>query len=121
MDRYISFHENANGPGDARPTAEQILDDEDLIGELTGKTILITGGTAGLGTESARVLRLTGAQVWITARNKAKGEEVAKLISDDGKPYPVVKVVEMDLSDLNSVKKGAKTFLEECPKLNILM
>ncbi|KAF2164027.1 hypothetical protein M409DRAFT_68244 [Zasmidium cellare ATCC 36951] len=121
MDRYVSLHENINGPGDSRPTAEQILKDEDLIGKLTGKTILITGGTAGLGTESARVLRLTGAHVWITARNKTKGEDIAKSISSDGKPYPAVKVVEIDLSALDSVRKGAKAFLEECPKLNILM
>lgn len=121
MDRYIPLHESINGPGDARPAAEQILKDEDLIGKMTGKTILITGGTAGLGTESARVLRLTGAQVYITARNQAKGEEIAKSISNDGSSNPAVKVVEMDLSDLESVREGAKGFLEECPKLNILM
>lgn len=64
---------------------------------------------------------MTGAQVWITARNKTKGEEVAKSISNDGKPYPAVKVVEIDLSDLESVRQGAKTFLDECPELNILV
>ncbi|KAJ4353667.1 uncharacterized protein N0V89_005397 [Didymosphaeria variabile] len=121
MDRYVSLHIPPNGPGDQRPTAEQVLKDDDLNGKLTGKKILITGGTAGLGTEAARVLRKTGAKVWITARTFEKGRECAKKISTDDESYPEVGVVVMDLSDLDSVRRGAESFLEECPKLNVLM
>ncbi|KAF2446505.1 putative short-chain dehydrogenase/reductase [Karstenula rhodostoma CBS 690.94] len=121
MDKYIHLYMSPNGPGDQRPTAEQVLKDDNLIGQLTGKTILITGGTAGLGTESARVLRKSGAKVWITARTAEKGRAVAEAISAEDTLYPDVGVVVMDLSDLNSVRAGAASFLKECPKLNVLM
>ncbi|KAJ5295349.1 hypothetical protein N7508_010170 [Penicillium antarcticum] len=41
--RYAEAHKNPQGPGDARPVAQQIISDEGLEGQLTGHTILITG------------------------------------------------------------------------------
>jgi hypothetical protein len=34
---YAAAHATLNGPGDARPTAMQIIEDEGLVGKLTGK------------------------------------------------------------------------------------
>lgn len=59
--KYIAAHESPNGPGDSRPTAYQIIQDEQLEGKLTDKVILITGCSSGLGIESARALAKTGA------------------------------------------------------------
>jgi NADPH:quinone reductase-like Zn-dependent oxidoreductase len=53
---YEKAHQNPSRPGDARPTALDIIQDEKLVGALTGKTILITGATGGLGAEAARAL-----------------------------------------------------------------
>ena len=53
---YEAVHKTPNGPGDGRPTALEIIQNEGLTGRLVGKTILITGGTSGLGLENARAL-----------------------------------------------------------------
>jgi hypothetical protein len=47
--RYSEVHKNPKGPGDARPTAVAIVKDEDLIDKLTGKVVLITGASSGIG------------------------------------------------------------------------
>ena len=47
MSRYSQVHANPQGEGDARPTALQILRDENLEGKLVGKVIVITGASAG--------------------------------------------------------------------------
>ena len=64
---------------------------------------MITGATSGIGKESARELVRAGAQVTITARNLEKAEVVRKEISTQK-----VSIVEMDLADLNSVRKAAR-------------
>ena len=53
---YEGYHEHPQGPGDARPTALDIIRDENLVGKLVGRAILITGGSSGLGLEAARAL-----------------------------------------------------------------
>ena len=121
--RYHDSWINRNGPGDARPTALQIIKDEDLVGKLVGKTAVITGCSSGIGVEAARALHATGATVFATARNASKLLEVIKEI-EDGDPAnkaPIVPVI-MDLVSLKSVREGAKTILEKSGgKINILI
>src|SRR6185369_15800380 len=50
--------------------------------DLTGKVALVTGGSSGLGQETARVLASRGAEVIITARDVGKGEAVAAAIRE---------------------------------------
>lgn len=59
-----------------RETTWQDVLDESAV-DLTGQTILVTGGTTGLGKETAKALRTAGAHVLITARTpeRAEGEE----------------------------------------------
>lgn len=57
---YVSAHANPQGPGDARPTALQIVQDNQLAGKLTKKTALITGCSSGLGVETAQSLHAAG-------------------------------------------------------------
>ena len=64
---YASSHIDPQGPGDARPTAQQILGDCDAVGNLTKKSILITGASSGLGIATAAALYRTGAQLYLTA------------------------------------------------------
>ncbi|TKX20810.1 5'-hydroxyaverantin dehydrogenase-like protein 3 [Elsinoe australis] len=68
-------------------------------GTLNGKSILITGGTEGIGYDIARVAARHGAYVTITARNKERGlRRQNELVSDGLK----AQFIEADVSDWNS-------------------
>jgi NAD(P)-dependent dehydrogenase (short-subunit alcohol dehydrogenase family) len=68
------------------------------VNELTGQTALVTGGTAGIGLESARLLARHGAQVIITGRSTQRG---AAAVAELGAG---VRFVAADLADLDSVR-----------------
>ncbi|MBA4058328.1 MAG: short-chain dehydrogenase, partial [Marivirga sp.] len=46
--------------------------------ELKGKTVLVTGGTAGIGLEATKQFLANGAKVIITGRNQSKLDAVKK-------------------------------------------
>jgi len=75
------------------------------IGDLTGKSFLITGGTSGIGKETALELARAGAHVTITARDAEKGAAVVAEIAKERVAFQL-----LDLADLASVKKFAKEF-----------
>jgi NAD(P)-dependent dehydrogenase (short-subunit alcohol dehydrogenase family) len=60
--------------------------------DLTGRRVLVTGASSGLGAETARVLAGAGAAVTLAVRDPAAGAAVG-----------VGEVVELDLADLRSV------------------
>ncbi|OHE92533.1 short-chain dehydrogenase [Colletotrichum orchidophilum] len=118
---YAEQHKTTSGPNDSRPSAIQIIKDQDLVGKWTGKVVIVTGcSPGGLGPETARAFHIAGADVYITVRDVAKGEEVVKDILSDGKPGKV-EVIKLDLGSLESVRQGAKTFLSKSDKLNVLV
>lgn len=73
MSRYAEAHKKTAGPGDARPTALQIVEDEGLVGKLTDKVFVVTGVSSGIGIETMRALYATGGHVFGTVRDAAKG------------------------------------------------
>ena len=124
--RYASLHESPNGPGDVRPTSLQILQDNDMVGRLDDKVILVTGGSNGLGVDVVKVLAKTGARVFFTSRDLSKGKKVKDEILRDAKvdgssTTPKVEVIGMDLQSLESVRKGAEDFKAKSDSLNVLV
>jgi NAD(P)-dependent dehydrogenase (short-subunit alcohol dehydrogenase family) len=61
-------------------TCQQIIPIEP--GSLEGQTILITGGSSGLGLESAKQLVGSGARIIVTARTEAKGQAAVQIVLD---------------------------------------
>ncbi len=120
---YAAVHEPSAlaGPGDARPTALQIVKDQGLVGKLAGKVMLVTGcSPGGLGVETARALHATGADVYMTVRTLDKGKSVVEDIKKDGYNGKL-ELVEMSLDSFESVKKGAESFLSKSKTLNVLV
>jgi NAD(P)-dependent dehydrogenase (short-subunit alcohol dehydrogenase family) len=121
---YADVHKELNGPGDARPTALQVIKDCNAAGTLKGKTILITGTSSGIGVETARALYETGAQLFLTARDIPKLEKVIEDIvsNSSAKDVPRPQAVEIHLDSLDSVRKGAEDFKQRANgQLNILI
>ncbi|KAH8817150.1 hypothetical protein F5884DRAFT_778560 [Xylogone sp. PMI_703] len=115
--RYAAAYVNPQGPGDARPTADQIIKDEGLEGKLTDKVFLITGCSSGIGIDTARALAKTGAKLYLTVRDIGKAE---KVLADILKPGQV-ELIHMDLDSLASVRTAAQEFLSKSRQLNVLI
>ncbi|KAE8353380.1 short-chain dehydrogenase [Aspergillus coremiiformis] len=115
--RYADVHKNPQGPGDARPTAVQIIKDEGLEGQWSDKIILVTGASSGIGVETAKALFATGATLYLTARDLEK----AKQALGDLATSPRVHLLLLDLNSLASVRACAKEFLSKSEKLNVFI
>src|SRR5262245_61272394 len=82
----------------AETTASEVAEGIDL----RGKVALVTGGSGGLGQETARVLADRGAHVILTARDVPKGEAVAEGIrASTGNQH--VEVEELELGSLKQI------------------
>jgi NAD(P)-dependent dehydrogenase (short-subunit alcohol dehydrogenase family) len=114
---YSTVHENPQGPGDSRPTAQQIVEDENLNDKLIGKVIFITGCSSGLGVETARALFTTGATLYLTARDLKKARTALGDLSTSDR----VHLLKLDLNSLSSVRLCASEFLKKSNSLNILI
>ncbi|KAK6215241.1 short-chain dehydrogenase [Colletotrichum tabaci] len=125
MSRYADSHVDPQGPGDARPTALQVVEDEGLLGDkLTGKIVLVTGANSGIGVETSRAIHATGATLFVTARDAAKARLAVDSIKNGPGPKSgaPIHAIELRLDSLASVRAAAKDFLAKSGgKLNILI
>lgn len=87
---------------------------------LVGKVVIVTGGNAGIGYETAKDLADRGARVIIACRNEGRGtfarDNIIKATSNNDVHYR-----NLDLSSLKSVKKFANDFLKTETRLDILI
>ncbi|OAL45719.1 WW domain-containing oxidoreductase [Pyrenochaeta sp. DS3sAY3a] len=117
MSRYAEAHAKPNGPGDARPTALQIIKDEGVEGLLKGEVIVITGTSSGIGIETTRALASTGATLFLTARDVSKAESALAGIFEPSR----MEIVEMDQASLSSVRAAAAAILAKTSKIHLLV
>ncbi len=96
-----------SGPYGATSTTEDVLGGLDL----SGMRVLVTGVSAGLGTETARALAAHGAKVIGTARDIEKGR---RAIGE-------IELMHLDLGNLASVRACANTLLKEGDAFDIIV
>jgi NAD(P)-dependent dehydrogenase (short-subunit alcohol dehydrogenase family) len=94
--------ERIKTPFGFRSTVDDVIDGIDL----SGKYSIVTGGSSGIGIETARALAKAGANVTLAVRKTDAAEEIAANIRiSTGNPN--VRVARLDLSDQSSVRQFA--------------
>ena len=81
---------------------------------IKNNTILVTGGTSGLGLEFTKQLLELGNTVIITGRNQVKLEQTKKL-------FPKVHVFQSDVSDVEAIRELYKEVTRQFPNFNVLI
>ncbi|KAI9347190.1 hypothetical protein DFJ73DRAFT_777589 [Zopfochytrium polystomum] len=87
---------------------------------LAGKSVVITGASAGLGKYCAAVLAEKGAHVTLACRSRPKADAVVAEIRAKS-PAAAVDVMEVDLADLRSVKRFADEYKLSGRGIDVLM
>ncbi|HJV41467.1 SDR family NAD(P)-dependent oxidoreductase [Caulobacter sp.] len=94
----------------AKSTTDDVLDGVDL----TGKRVLVTGVSAGLGVETARALAAHGADVVGAARDLAKAERATAVVRDAAaQGGGSLQLIALDLADLASVRAAADALVAD--------
>jgi len=96
----------------AESTTDEVLEGIDL----SGKRILVTGVSAGLGVETARALASHGAHVVGAARDLPKARAATAHI-----PAGAFELVELDLASLASVRAAADALVADGRKFDVVI
>ena len=81
---------------------------------LENKVVLITGGTSGIGAETARLFINEGAKVVISGRSEEKGELLSKELGDNSK------YLLSDVTKEKDIENSVTETINEFGKLDIL-
>ncbi len=90
------------------------------IPDQSGRTVLVTGGNAGLGYQTAQELARKGARVLLAARDRARGAAALARLSAEV-PASHAELVQLDLADLDSVERFSTEFLASGHDLDLLV
>jgi NAD(P)-dependent dehydrogenase (short-subunit alcohol dehydrogenase family) len=95
-------------PFGAKSTTDEVLNGVNL----TGKRVLVTGASAGLGVETARTLAAHGATVVGAARDLNKAKNATEIVRKDAAHGGSLELVELDLASLKSVRACADALVK---------
>ncbi len=82
------------------------------------RVAFITGANRGLGKETAIALARKGWHVFIGARNKQTGQELADSLTEEGHKASFTQI---DISNLESIEQAAKSVSTEVDRLDVLI
>ena len=87
--------------------------------EISNKTVVITGGTSGIGLAAAVELSKQGAKVFITSRSQESAAQTAEEITAvSGNP---VHGFALDLANIASIRRSAKNISQRAPVVDVLV
>jgi NAD(P)-dependent dehydrogenase (short-subunit alcohol dehydrogenase family) len=92
---------------------------EQSRGPMTGKTVLVTGGSGGIGRATALGLAVMGAHLAITGRDRGRAEDAAVEIHTAGGGQ--VDVFVADLSCQSEVRRLAQEVLRSLVRIDVLV
>jgi NAD(P)-dependent dehydrogenase (short-subunit alcohol dehydrogenase family) len=101
----------------ATSTTDDVLEGVDL----SGKRVLVTGVSAGLGVETARVLAAHGAAVVGAARDLGKARDATAPVRSGAKNGGSLDLVELDLASLKSVRAAADGLLKQGKPFDVVI
>ncbi|KPF74240.1 NAD-dependent dehydratase [Blastomonas sp. AAP25] len=101
---------------------------ENITGLHLGKVALITGGSAGIGGQVARLLALAGAKVMMVARRESELEAARERIVGElqdvgfsGVERRIKFIANVDVSDFDSLRRAADATMEEFGRIDYLI
>jgi len=92
---------------------------EPLRADLSGKTCLVTGASAGIGLAAAHGLARLGARVVMAVRNPEKGERARRAVM--GATGREVEMAVVDLASRQSIRAFARDLAARHPTLDVLV
>jgi NAD(P)-dependent dehydrogenase (short-subunit alcohol dehydrogenase family) len=101
----------------ATSTTDEVLEGVDL----SGKRILVTGVSAGLGVETARALAAHGAQVVGAARDLDKAKGATEIVRKDAAKGGGLELIALDLASLKSVRAAADALNKDGRKFDVII
>ncbi|SEK00832.1 NAD(P)-dependent dehydrogenase, short-chain alcohol dehydrogenase family [Sphingobium sp. AP50] len=98
-------------------TADEVLEGIDL----SGKHVVITGVSAGLGVETARALMARGAHVVGAARDLAKASKAIEPAIADARKGGSIELVQLDLASIASVRACTDAFVATGQRFDVVI
>jgi NAD(P)-dependent dehydrogenase (short-subunit alcohol dehydrogenase family) len=87
---------------------------------MRGKTVVITGGTSGIGEIAAQQLARLGARIVLIARDAARGEATLARLRENG-PKLAHMAHYADLTRLSEMKRVGEMIAEQEPRIDVLI
>lgn len=91
-----------------------------VVPNLEGKTVVLTGGTSGIGLAAAEAMAHRGARLILLARDLSKADRVRYTLSDKT-GNDAIEIRYADMADISSVIYAAKDLVKREPGLDVLI